>query len=263
MTAVRTALPALVSLSVACVLAGTAAIGNTALGLALLLAQAVVVLAWLAVTDVQGAEGATLVAVGGAAAADVLAVRHQGEGVANAVAVVAVAFVAALALQLARANRERVVESLAGTMAAVALGVFAAHLLATSAKTGWAAAATGLLCAAAALVAGRAGDVVAPRPRLAAGATRGWAGLLLATGAGAGLGAVLGGVWAPLSAASGAALGTATALAAAAADLAVDLIDADVEGDERRASALRALAVLLPLVVAAPVAYASARLLVG
>lgn len=259
----RAALPALLSLAAAGILAGTAAMGHTALGLALLATQAVVVLAWVAVTEVHGAEAATVVALGGAAAADLLAVRHHGEDVAATVSVVAFGFVAALAVQLFRRDRERVVEAMAGTASAVVLVVFAAHLLAASAKSGWAVAATGALCAAAALVAGRAGDVVLLRPRLAPGARRGWLGLLLGLVAGGVLGAALGGVWAPLSAASGAVVGAATAAAAVATDLAVDLVGVDTIADERRAAALRPLAVLLPLVVAAPVAYAAARLLVG
>jgi len=258
----RAALPAVLSLSVAGMLAGAAAVNNAALGLALLLTQAVVALAWLALTDVDGAEGATVIVLAGAAAADVLAVRRHGEDLAGAVTVVALAFVASLALQLFRPSRQRVVEAMAGTVSAVVLAVFAAHLLAASAKTGWAVAATAVLCAAVALVAGRAGDVILLRPRLVPTAQRGWLGLLLALAAGSALGAVLGGAWSPLSAASGVAVGAASAFAAAAADLGVDLIDADAT-DARRASALRPLAVLLPLVVAAPVSYAAARLLVG
>jgi hypothetical protein len=221
-----------------------------------------VALAWLALTDVDGAEGATVVVLAGAAAADVLAVRRHGEDIAGAVAVVALAFVAAMALQLFRPGRQRVTETLAGTVSAVVLAVFAAHLLATSAKTDWAVAATAVLCAGAALLAGRAGDVLLLRPYVVHGARRGWLGVLLSVVAGGALGAVLGGAWAPLSAASGAVVGTVTALAAVAADLAVDLASADAL-NERRAGALRPLAVLLPLVVAAPVAYAAARLLVG
>jgi hypothetical protein len=259
----RAALPAAVSLAVAAVLAGTAAAGNTAFGVALLLAQAVVTLAWLALTEVDGAQGATVIVLAGALAADLLAVRREGADLAGAVSVVALAFVASLAFQLFRPHRQRVVEALAGTVSAVVLVVFAAHLLAASAKTGWAVAATGLLCAAAALVGGRAGDVLLVRPRLLPTARRGWLGLLLGLAAGAGLGALLGGLWAPLSAGSGALVGAAAAVAAAAADLGVDLVDADVARDRRRSDALRPLAILLPLVVAAPVAYAAARLLVG
>ena len=258
----RAALPALVSFGIAGVVAGAAAMGHTALGLVLLAVQAVVTLAWLAVTDVEGAEGATVIAVGAAAAADLLAVRNGGEGIADTVAVVALAFVASLAHQLLRRDRQRVVEALGGTVSAVVLAVLAAHLLAASAKTGWAVAATGVLCAAAALVAGRAGDVLSMRPRVVTGAGRGWAGVLFGFAAATLLGGALGGVWAPLSAASGTVVGATTGLAAIAADLAVELMDADAL-DERRAAARRALGVLLPLVVAAPVAYAAARLLVG
>ena len=258
----RAALPALLSLAAAMMLAGAAALGHTALGLVVLLVQVVVTLAWLALTEVHGAQVATLIAVGSGAVANVLAVRRDGDDVAATVGVVALAFVASLAHQLARRDRERVVEALAGTISAVVFAVLAAHLLAASAKTDWTVAATAMLCAAVALVAGRAGDVLTIRPRLAAGARRGWAGLLFGFAAATLAGAALGGVWAPLSAASGTVLGATTGLAAAAADLAVDLMDADAT-DERRAGALRALAMLLPLVVAAPVAYAAARLLVG
>jgi hypothetical protein len=261
--ALRPALLALLSLSAAGVLAGAAALGNTALGLALLATQVVVTLAWLAVTEVDGAEAATVVVVAGAAVADVLAVRRDGEDLAATVSVVALVFVASLAMQLARPHRQRVVEALAGTVSATVLAVFAAHLLATSAKTGWAVAATAVLCAAVSLVAGRGGDLLLLAPRLVPAARRGWPGLLCAVAAGAAAGAALGGAWAPLSASSGTAVGACAALAAAAADLAVDLMEPDATVDGRRTAALRPLAVLLPLVVAAPVAYAAARLLVG
>ena len=256
------ATPALVTFGAATVLALAAAVGTTALGLALLVVQGLVTLAWLAVTDVEGAEGATVVAGLGAVAANVLAVRRDGEDIAGAVSIVAVSFVLALALQLVRKDRQRVVEALAGTVSAVVLVVLAAHLLAASAKTGWAVAATAVLCGAAATVAGRGGDLLSLRPRLVAGARRGWAGLLFGFGGATLLGTLLGGLWAPLSAASGTVLGAAAGLAAIAADLAVELMDADAL-DQRRAAALRPLTVLLPLVVAAPVAYAAARLLVG
>jgi hypothetical protein len=258
----REALPAVVTLLAAGLLAGAAAWNNTALGLALFAVQAVVTLAWLALNDVDGGESAAVLVGLAAAAADVLAVRRQGEDVAAAAGVVGLAFVAALALQLFRTGRQRTAEALAGTISAVVLAVFAAHLLATSAKTGAAVVATGVLCAAAALVAGRAGDAFSIRPALAAGARRGAPGFALGAVAGAGLGAVLGGAWSPLSVASGTALGAATAIAAALADLAIDLVAADAI-DDRRAAALRPLSVLLPLVVAAPVAYAAARLLIG
>ncbi len=258
----REAFPALLSLAAAGVLAGAVAFGHTTLGLVLLLVQGVVTLAWLALTDVDGAEGATVITVLAAAAADLLAVRHRGEDIAAVVTVVALAFVASMAFQLARPHRQRVVEALAGTVSAVVIVVFAAHLLATSAKSGRTVAATAVLAAAAALVAGRAGDLLLLRPLLVPTARRGWAGLVLGAAAATTVGAVAGAAWAPLSAGSGAVVGAATGLAAAAADLAIDLMRGDAI-DERRAGALRPLAVLLPLVVAAPVAYAAARLLVG
>jgi hypothetical protein len=258
----RDALPAAATLVAATVLAATAALNNAALGVALLAVQTVVALAWLALTDVDGAEAATVVVVVSGAAADLLAVRRHGEGIAASVGVVALAFVAALAVQLARSHRARTAEALAGTVSGVVLAVFAAHLLSTSARTGRAVVATGVLCAAVALLAGRAGDLAAVRPALAPGARRGLLGLVLGVAAAAGAGALMGAAWAPLSAVSGTALGVATGLAAAAADLALDLMAADA-GDDRRAAALRPLSVLLPLVVAAPVAYAAARLLIG
>ena len=259
---VPAAVPALLTAGAAVVLAAAAAAGNTALGLAILVVQGLVTLAWLAVTDVDGAEGALVIVALGAVAANVLAVRRDGEDIAGAVSIVAVAFVASLALQLFRKDRQRVVEALGGTVSAVVLVVLAAHLLAASTKTGWAVAATAMLCAASALLAGRGGDLLTLRPRLVTGARRGWAGLLFGFGAATLLGSLLGGLWAPLSAGAGTVVGATTGLAAIATDLAVELMEPDAV-DERRAGALRPLAVLLPLVVAAPVAYAAARLLVG
>lgn len=254
--------PAVLTSTTAAALAIAAALGNTALGLVILLVQSLVALAWLAVTDVDGGEGATVIVALGAVAANVLAVRRDGEDVAGAVSIVAMAFLASLALQLFRKDRQRVVEALAGTVSAVVLVVLAAHLLAASTKTGWAVAATAMLCAGAAVLAGRAGDLLTLRPHLVVGARRGWAGLLFGLAAATLAGTALGGLWAPLSARSGTVLGVVTGLAAIAADLAIELVDADAV-DARRAAALRPLTVLLPLVVAAPVAYAAARLLVG
>ncbi|HVF06570.1 MAG TPA: hypothetical protein VNA20_17145 [Frankiaceae bacterium] len=256
------AVPAVFTFSTAVALSLAAALGNTALGLVILVVQGLVALAWLAVTDVDGGEGAIVIVALGAVAANVLAVRRDGEDVAGAVSILAMAFVASLALQLFRKNRQRVVEALAGTVSAVVLVVLAAHLLAASTKTGWAVAATAVLCAAAAVLAGRGGDLLTLRPVLVSGAQRGWAGLLFGFAAATLTGTALGGLWAPLSAGSGTVIGAVTGLAAIAADLAVELADAD-SLDERRAAALRPLTVLLPLVVAAPVAYAAARLLVG
>jgi hypothetical protein len=258
----RDAIPALASLVAAGVLAGAAAAGHTVLGLVLLLVQAVVMLAWLAYTEVDGAEASAVIVFLGAAAADLLAVRRHGEGVAGAVTVVALALPALLALHLFRPHRQRTAEALAGTISCVVLVVLGAHLLATSARTGRAVAATAVLCAAAALVAGRAGDLLAVRPALVPHSGRGALGLLLALAASAGLGAVLGGAWAPLSVASGTVVGVATGAAAAIADLALALAAGETL-DERRTAALRPLTILLPLVVAAPVAYTAARLLVG
>lgn len=258
----RAALPAVVTLAAAGALAALAPWNATAFGLGVFALQAVLTLAWLALTEVDGGESAAVVVGLAAAAADVLAVRRHGEGVSANATVVALAFVATLALQLFRTHRERTAEALAGTISGVVLVVFAAHLLATNAKSGAAVAATGLLCAAAALVAGRAGDLAFSRPALAPGSTRGVAGFVAGVGVATGLGAVLGGAYAPLSPASGALLGLASGVAAAVADLAVDLVAADA-ADERRTAALRPLSVLLPLAVAAPVAYAAARLLIG
>jgi hypothetical protein len=258
----RDAVPAVGTLAVAGALATAAAFGNTAFGIALLGVQALVTLAWLALTEVDGAEGAAGIVLLGAAAADVLAVRNDGEGISGTVAVVALAFVASLALQLFRKHRARTADALAGTVSAVVLAVFAAHLLAAGAKTSAGLAAAALLCPAAAVVAGRASDLVSINPVLVAGARRGWLGLLAGIVASGALGAVLGVVWAPLSGASGTVLGVATGLAAVVADLALDLVATDAF-DARRTAALRPLRMLLPLVVAAPVAYAAARLLIG
>jgi hypothetical protein len=258
----RDTVPVLGTVAAAAVLAGAAALGHTVLGLTVLAVQVLVALAWLALTEVDGAEGATVVVLLGEAAADVLAVRRGGEGVSGATGVVALAFVASLAFQLLRPHRQRVVDALAGTVSGVVLVVFASHLLAASAKTGWAVAATGVLCAAAAVLGGRVGDVVALHPVLTHGARRGLLGLGLAIAVASGLGALLGVAWAPLSTPSGLALGAASGLAAYVADLALDLAVAEPL-DPRRVAALRPLGVLLPLVVAAPVAYAAARLLVG
>lgn len=261
--AARVLAPGVASACCAALLAGMAVAGPWPLFAVVLLIQVVTGLAWLAATEVPGSLGAAVVITAAAAGMDVLAVRRGHTGVEATAAVIALAFIAAVAYQLIRRARSRVTESLAVTMAGVVVAVLLSHLLVLQAtRNGESLTAVALLSIAAAQLVGRAVDAVGVRARLVPGAGRGWLALLAGSAAGTLTGALLGRSTDPLSTGSGAALGLAVALAAAAADLAVDVTAGD-EIDERRRAALRPLSTCLPVMAAAPVAYAATRLLVG
>ena len=245
-------------------LAAAASGGQVPLVAAVVALQGVLVLAVLALLDAPAAGGAAVVACGAGLAADALVVLDEGQ-VDRLAGVVGLAFVVSLLSQLVRARRSRVTESLADTLLAVVLAVSAACLAALLHADGGEQVLLGALgAAAAAQLVGRLGDRVLPRPALAPGATRGWAGLLLglACGAGATVG-VVEVVTGELSPAAAALLGLAVAATVATADLAVDLGAAELRPgrrDARRVAALSPAAALLPYAVLGPVALLAGRL---
>ncbi|MCW2726527.1 MAG: hypothetical protein JWN35_3448 [Frankiales bacterium] len=244
-------------------LAGLAAIGQLPLLAGVLLVQLILVLGFLALVDAPGSGGAFVIAVLATVVADgtVWALDGRVSGLAG---VVALALVAALLHQLGRRARVRVTESLAYTLTAVVLSVGVASLVALRMSGGGRA--TVLVClsaAAAALLAGRLGDLLGRRPPLATGSTRGWSGLVLCLAAGTATAYVVAGIDGEILGIRGALLGLAVAAAAAAADLAVDLGAAalsDASRDARRAAALLPVGLLLPLAALAPVGYVAGRL---
>ncbi len=260
---VRPLIPALAVTAVAAALALAGAGGRAAVTLAVLAVQIVFALGWLAFTETAGSAAPATALLVAAVAADLLAWTDDGAGVGASVGVVALAVIGALGWQLVRRERHRVTESVAGLVAGVVLVVLLAHLISVRASRGGRALLTvAVLSVAVAMLGSHALDAVLPRPRIAPGALRGWPGALVAVAAGGATGFVIGGAAAPLSAASGLATGLAVAVAAVCADVAVDVSVADFL-DPRRLAAARPVATLLPLVAAAPVAYAAARLLIG
>ena len=263
----RLAVQGLAAVVVAALLAGATAVGDPALLVAVAVLQVGLVVAVLAALGAPAAAGAAVVAVGAAVAADVLVVLDDGD-VDRVAGVVGLSLVAALLHQLVRRGRNRVTESLADTMLAVVVAVAASCLLAVpSADGGRDLLLLALAAAAAALLVGRLGDLVLPRPVLAAGATRGWPGLLLgvAVGVGAAL-AVRTGLETDLAPPAAALLGLAAAVTVATADLAVDLGAAELRPgrrDARRGSALRPTAALLPYAVLGPVVLLAGRLVLS
>ena len=246
-------------------LALAAVAGDPVLLVAVAVLQAALVLAVLAVLGAPAATGAAVVAVGAAVAADVLVVVDDGE-VDRVAGVLGLSLVAALLHQLVRRGRSRVTESLADTMLAGVVGAAAACLLALPfADGGRDVLLVALASSAAVLLVGRLVDRVAPRPVLAAGATRGWPGLLAGLVAGV-VAAGAAGTSGDLSLAAAALAGLAAAVTVAAADLAVDLGAAELRPgrrDARRLLALRPAAALLPYALLGPVVLLAGRLVLS
>lgn len=253
---------ALVAASIAAICGGGALVGRWPLFALVVIIQLALTLAWLAVTAVPAASGGLLITIGAALVADLYAGRIGHPDQAPVAAVVAAAFALAVLRQLARRRRTHVTESLAAVMTGVVMVVFAAHLIATRAGRGGVAAVAAVCFAVAAATAVRRGiDAFFVRPALRAGSGRGWPGLLASAAAAAAAGGYVGAVRAGLDVRTGALVGLAAALAAAVVDLGIAFGSRHLAA-ERRWSAIAPLGVLLPLVVAAPVGYGVARLLV-
>ena len=245
-------------------LAAAVAAGPLPLVAVVVVLQVVLARNVLALLDAPAAGSALLVAGGTGLAADLVVLVDDGR-IDRLSAVVGLGLVAALLAQLARRRRSRVTESLADTLVAALVAASAACLVAVSALDGGQGVLVlALVAGAAALLVGRLADRLLPRPRLAAGSTRGWAGLLLG---------LLAAVAAALAVAAllrlgleppGAALvALAAAATAVAADLALDLGAAELRAgrrDRRRAAALGPAAALLPYALLGPVVLLAGRL---
>jgi hypothetical protein len=258
---VQGAAPALLAVG----LAVASYVGVLPLAVAVLGVQIFLVLAILALVDAPASGGGFLVAAAAVVAADVVVLVQDGD-VGALAGIVGASVVGCLLHQLTRRNRSRVTESLADTLLVVVVSVAAACLLALrQADGGDEAVRICLGAAAAALLAGRIGDRLAPRPMLAVGATRGWPGLLLGLGA-AVAGAVLAAGGGDIPAAQAALLGVVVGATVASADLAIDLGAAELRPtrrDARRVAALRPAGLLLPFAALAPVALVASRLVLG
>ncbi|MBK5306401.1 MAG: hypothetical protein JJD92_06915 [Frankiaceae bacterium] len=247
-------------------LAALAAVSSEALAAGVFVVQLILVLAFLALVDAPGSGGGFVVAAGAAAVADAVVLTSNGR-VSGLAGVIAVALSVGLLHQLLRRGRTRVTESLADTLVAVVLAVSAASLIALRMAGGGRDAVVVCLAAGAgALLAGRLGDQILPRPALAVGANRGWPGLVFALGVGSMAAVAAAGDTGPVAGTRGALLGLAIAATVSAGDLAVDLGAAELTAgrrDARRVSALMPAGLVLPFAALAPVAYVAGRLVLA
>lgn len=246
--------PGLVSVGVAAtvdlvlciVLASAAAVGRPALAVVLWPVQMLLALGWLTLLGRCGRRAGLAVAGGAAGAADLLFLRHDPEVVGAGGAVVAVGFLAAVALQLADRNRRDVTDVLAAHASAVLLVTGAATLVALrGASSGRHAVIASVLALGVGGLVGRAISARWPKPGVAPG--RGVFGVVAWVGVGAAVGTVFRG-------GDGLLLGAAVGGAGAFADLVV------AAADRRHALALAAT---LPFALGAPVAFVLAKVLNG
>jgi hypothetical protein len=247
-------------------LGGLSYLGHWPLAGGVWILQLLLILGFLALVDAPASGGAFLVAGGATVAADAVILLSDGR-VSGLAGVIGLAMVASLFHQLLRKGRTRVTESLADTLVAAVLAVGVASLIALRMDGGGEEAVRVCLAAGgAAILLGRLGDRVLPRPALALGATRGWPGLLLGLGAGAAAAVAVAGDTGQIAGTRGALLGLAVSASVAAADLAVDLGAAELTSrrrDVRRVEALRPVGLLLPIAALAPVAYVAGRLVLS
>jgi hypothetical protein len=257
--------PGIVAGAIAGALGGLALAGRPALAAGLFCVQVVIALAWLASLGAKGSLGAFGIAVAAAAAIDVVLGIVDNPDIGDAAPVAGIALVVAMLHQLARRPRRGVTVSLAGTMSAVAFAVCAACYLALLAEgSGDLADAAALFGVGAALVAARLVDHVLAQPSAFPGSRRGLIGIVAGGGAAVAVGAAYGSANPALGTGVGLRIAVIAALLALIADVAVDAVLVQAPPpDERRLSALTPLGVLLPVVLAAPVAYVTGRILLG
>ena len=249
---------------VAVALAGLTLLGVGGLAAGVFAVQAALALFWLAVFDVKGSGGVFVIALGAAGVMDGLLGTESTPDVGRAAGTLGVTVVVGLLFQLARKPRVQVATSFAATLAACTFALSVASYVALRIETGGdKAVAAALLGVGAALVIGRLVDVVLPRPAAAPGSRRGVAGVVVGLGAAVLVGWGYGGHEHVLGSDGGLRLAVFTALLAVVADLAVDAVLTAVPRAPRSRFALPALGFLLPVVVSAPAAYVTGRILLG
>ncbi len=249
---------------VAVALAGLTLLGVGALAAGVFAVQVALALSWLAVFDITGSGGVFVITLVSAGVMNGLLGTETTPDVGRAAGTLGVTVVVGLLFQLARKPRVHVATSFAATVAASTFALSVASYVALWIETGGdKAVAAALLGVGAALVVGRLVDNVLPRPAAAPGSRRGVGGVLAALGVAALVGWGYGGHEQTLGSGHGLRLALMTALLAVVADLAVDAVLSDVPRAPRSRSALPALGVLLPVVVSAPAAYVTGRILLG
>jgi len=257
--------PGLVAGAVAGALAGLALVGTPALSTGVFLVQVVIALAWLAALGTRGSLGAFAIGVGAAAAIDIVIGIASDPDIGDAAPILGIVVAVAMAHQLARRPRRAVTLSLAGTLSSVAFAVCAACYPALLAETsGDLASAAALLGVGVALAVARLCDLVAVTPSAFPGSRRGIVGVVVGAAVAAVVGAAYGSANSDLNTGVGTRVAVIAAVLALIADIAVDAVLTQAPPpDERRLSALTPLGVLLPVVLAGPVAYVTGRILLG
>jgi hypothetical protein len=161
--------------------------GDAGRAVAVVVVQAAVAAAWVALAGLRPAGGVFVLGLAAAGAADLAALLTARPEAGSVLPVLGVGFVLAVLVQmLRRAPRTALVSSLAGSAVLVcAAAAPALWVVAGRADGGDPLVRVVVLAAAAGLVVAALVDVVAVRPRLAAGAPAGVPGLVLGTLAGA------------------------------------------------------------------------------
>jgi CDP-diglyceride synthetase len=264
--AVHVVVPGLLTTMTAAALAAAAFGGRPALALVLLPVQIAVVVAWLAVLDVEGAVGGMVVGIGAAVVADVLALDGV-YGLRRLAGAVGVSLLVALVHQLVRRDgRPGLTASLTATVSVAALVVGASVLVALrTGEAGTDAVETSLAALAAATVVARVVDALIHGPAIAASPRRGWPGFVAGIAAGVLCGGVVGSARG-LGTGDAAVLAGSVAVIALAFELGTDLARSAIP---RRQTTLRArsglvpLSVFLPVCAIGPAAYVAGRILLG
>ncbi|HEV7657963.1 MAG TPA: hypothetical protein VGP36_24955 [Mycobacteriales bacterium] len=228
--------------------------GRTGVVATVALAQAALVPAWVLGARRPGRIGGMVLGVAAAGAADAALLIRDRTSPAVLLGVLGLAVPVLLAHQLTRGVvRVRVTESLAGVAVLVAAEVGLSTLVALDrADLGNRLTGVVVLAAGAALAVARLTDAVAPVPRIADGLPYGLLAVVLAAVAGAAVGVVT--ATGPLSTTEGAGVGALVGAVAALVSVGTGFV-AVMLPEPRRALALAAVSVLVPLALVAPVGY--------
>lgn len=251
---------------VAAALLGSAGlISHTVLGIALFVVQAGLGLAWLTAIGAPGRLGGALITAGAAGGADLILINRQHQPAGGLMGVMGLALVAGLLHQLMRRPRPHVTSSLAAEISGAAILIsFACLAGLQSSSVGESALVVWMTALAFGLPVGRLVDSKLPYLLLGKDNRRGLLGLIVGIGVAVLAGGIVGSKHPDLGTSHGEILAAVTAFAAYVADTVVVRTSADLDPrDDRRITAIRPLAALLPLAIAAPATYVVGRILLG
>ena len=233
----------------------------------LLAVQVGFIAAWVTLLEIPGMVGAVGIPTAAAAASDAVLTAGHHATLNNLAIILAMAFLLGFVWQIARQDRSRVTESLAATMSAAVLAVSGAAYLTLRAGTdGIDATTVALLGVMAMLGIGRVVDAVAPLPTIAGARRRGLPGLIAGLVVALVVGAFYGSRGGTVSTAHAALIALVSAAVAAVTDLGVELGFTTLYEVPRRPDpwlARLGVGTLLPILVAAPAAYVTARVVLS